>query len=464
MHDDLVPPMPWIHGWIEEIFRQGLRRPGSPADLRVEELALGCFRELGLDRVRGEPVRVPKGAPLRGSLRIRAGNRAFEVECLPLPFSAPTEGLVLELVPFDPEHPEAVAGHASLAVEPLLRVPALFPVAGAGALATLIETSGPELHTGGRLHDPSGSLTHTTQVLPFGPRFQQVMEPSIRAGARAFVGVLEGYPGDSCRYYVPYDGIFREIPGVWIRGSDGARLQELCEAGPVEMELASEVERGEVECRNIVGELDGPGEDLVVIGSHHDGPWASAVEDASGVALVLAQAAYWSRIPAAERPHRMLFLLNAAHMAGGAGCRAFLEAHAGELDRIVLEVHLEHAAREFREGAQGLEPTGEPEPRWWFTSRIPLLEAAVAEALSAEELGRSLILPPDAFGSHPTTDGGFFHLHGVPLVNFLTAPFYLFDEMDRMDKVDADSLVPVTRAAIRILEATRGVPAAEMRG
>ncbi|UCE87234.1 MAG: hypothetical protein JSU66_05790, partial [Deltaproteobacteria bacterium] len=81
----------------------------------------------------------------------------------------------------------------------------------------------------------------------------------------------------------------------------------------------------------------------------------------------------------------------------------------------------------------------------------------------AEQLERSLILPPDVFGAHPTTDGGLFHVHDVPLVNYLTAPFYLFDAMDEMDKIDVASLVPVTRAAIRIIASTRGVSAAAMR-
>ena len=40
--------------------------------------------------------------------------------------------------------------------------------------------------------------------------------PSIDAGATAFVGSLQGYPGDSFEYYVPYDAIDREIPGVWV--------------------------------------------------------------------------------------------------------------------------------------------------------------------------------------------------------------------------------------------------------
>src|SRR5262249_57454635 len=122
-------------------------------------------------------------------------------------------------------------------------------------------------------------------------------------------------------------------------------------------------------------------------------------------------------------------------------------------------VHREQAARECGGGDGVLGRTGHPEARWWFTSRIPRLEAAVRQAIEAEHLTRSLVLPPDVFGPHPTTDGGPFHLAEVPLVNFLTAPFYLFDAMDTLDKIHRPSLVPVTRAAVRIVEPTAGVSA-----
>jgi hypothetical protein len=91
------------------------------------------------------------------------------------------------------------------------------------------------------------------------------------------------------------------------------------------------------------------------------------------------------------------------------------------------------------------------------------LEQAVYDAFVAEDLRRSMVLAPDAFGAEPPTDGGFYHHEGVPIVNYLTAPYYLFDASDTLDKVDRTSLVPLSRAAIRIIEATRGVTAAQMR-
>lgn len=448
-HDELIPPEERIYGWIETIFRQGLRRPGYPSDRWTERFCLERFQELGLENVRLEPVDLPCWEPRAWSLSVwreGASRRAVEIPCFPLPHSAPSEGLEAPLIPFDRESPERVKGSIALYDLPLMRM----PHATIAAMATWC-------------YDPDSSFADSVQVLPFGNEVQAVMEPALGAGAVGFVGSLTAYPADSRDYYVPYDGLARPIPGVWISGSDGARLRQMLAEGPLHARLSVDSLRQTVTTHNVVGELPGADEELVIIGSHHDGPWSSAVEDASGIALVLAQAEYWSRVPREERPHRLLFLLNSGHMVGGAGAQAFIEAHRTDLERTVLEVHLEHAANECREEEGRLVPTGHPEARWWFTTRIPHLEAAVSAAIQAEDLRRSLILPPTAFGPRPTTDGGFFHTAGVPLVNFLTAPFYLFDSRDTLDKIHRQSLVPVTRAAIRIIESTAGQTAAGMR-
>jgi hypothetical protein len=159
----------------------------------------------------------------------------------------------------------------------------------------------------------------------------------------------------------------------------------------------------------------------------------------------------------------MMFVLTAGHMTHAAGTRAFIDAHRDLLDRVVLEVHLEHTARRC-EGDDGeLRPTDEPEVRWWFTSRNPWLEATVQDAIAAEDLRRSLVFRPDVFSPMPPTDAAFFHPESVPLVSFLSAPMYLFDSRDTIDKIHEPSLAPVSRAAVRIIESTRGVSAAEMR-
>ena len=446
MHTGLIPSEDNIFSWIREVFAQGIRRPGYPADRWAEDWLQQQFRAFGLERVRGEPVEVACWEPREATLAVAAPGSTLSIPCFPLPQSAPVKSLETELVAFDPARPEAVNGAFSLYEIVLNRVP-----------QTVLESRATWSY------DPDGSYASTRHIFPFGREIQNVMEPSVSAGAAGFIGVLRDYPGDSNQYYVPYDAIQRPIPGVWISGSDGRRLRELLAAAPLRAMLSTESVREMITAYNIVGELPGADEEMVIIGSHHDGPWASAVEDGSGIALVLAQAEYWSQVPQAERPHRLLFLLNAGHMAGGAGQRTFVESHSGELNSVVLELHLEHAASEFSDETGELAPTGRPESRWWFTSLIPRLENAVRSAIEAEDLRRSMVVPPTMFGPKPTTDGADFYLAGVPLVNYLTAPFYLFDAMDTLDKVHRPSLVPVTRAAIRVVESTMGVSASAMR-
>jgi len=446
MHESLVTSEDTIFSWIEEVFQQGIRRPGYPADRWAEDWLQRQFRTLGLERVRAEPVEVAYWEPRSATLTVSGSGSTLSIPCFPLPHSAPVDALDAEVITFDPARPETVAGAFSLHDVVLSRVPQMI----LEARATWS-------------YDPDGTYTSTTHILPFGREIQSVMEPSLSAGAAGFIGILRDYPGDSHNYYVPYDAIERPIPGVWISGSDGRRLRDRLAGEPLRAKLTVDSVREMITSYNIVGELPGADEEMVIIGSHHDGPWASAVEDGSGIALVLAQASYWSQVPQADRPHRLLFLLNSGHMAGGAGQRTFVESHAADLRNVVLELHLEHAANEFSDESGVLAPTGLPESRWWFTSLIPRLQDAVRSGIEAEDLRRSMVVPPTMFGPKPTTDGADFYLAGVPLVNYLTAPFYLFDAMDTLDKIHRPSLLPVTRAAIRIIDSTTAISAAAMR-
>ncbi len=443
----MIPPVGRQLAWIEEVLAFGIRRPGSPQDQAAADWCEARFRELGLGDVRQEPVPLPHWQSESATLTAWPTDRpedAVTLSGLALPHTAPADGLEAPVVSF--AEGEDATGAIAVETMALSALPQSF--------MRLVATS----H-----HDPDDEFTDLVQTLPFGPRFQEVAEPAMAAGAVGWIGVLD-LPWETSDYYVPYDGVARDIAGLWLDLPSGFTLGDLLAAGPVTGRLDIDARRDEVVAHNLIGTLPGASDEWVIIASHHDAPWASAVEDGSGIAMVLAQIAHWAEVPEAERPHNLLFLLTTGHMVHGAGTRGFIVDHADLLDRVVLEIHLEHTANETRgDGAGGLEVTGEPEVRWWFTSREPGLESAVRAALEAEDLRRSLVLPPDVFGPFPTTDGGFFHVEGVPLVNFLTAPMYLFDSADTIDKVHVDSLEPVGRATVRIVESLRGRTAAELR-
>ncbi len=153
-------------------------------------------------------------------------------------------------------------------------------------------------------------------------------------------------------------------------------------------------------------------------------------------------------------------------MAGGAGAEAFAEKNKDLLKKVVVGIHLEHVARDVRCENGKLVPLDDPTVRWWFVSRILPLEEITEEAIINEDLRRSIFLPPDGIVpgmDKPPTDGSFYQLAEVPFVSFLTAPPYLFDCSDIMDKIHEESFEPLTRAVIHIINGLKGFTAESLR-
>lgn len=454
-----------MHAWIDEVVGLGVRRPGYPADTQTEEFLLAQFRALGLDKVRFEPVECGYWEDHDAQLTIDClGDKLpGPVECFAVPFSEPAtvEG---PLRLFDPTKPDQVRGAIAVCEVNLLEVPALMPVLTRPTEPDPDPDADPRdapLRDAGWCYDPEATLSNTTHRLPFAPEIHDTMQAAINAGAIGYIGIIRGLPGGGCHYYVPYDADPRPIPGVYISETDRARVCTAAANPDSRAKLVVDATRATTASRNIVGELPGADDEWVIVGTHHDAPWASAVEDGTGIALLLAQARAWAKVPQSQRPHHLMFVATAAHMADGAGTKAFIDAHSDHMDTTVLEVHLEHAALDTDADANPKE--GLVTPRWWFTSEIPALERSVWDAINTENLDRSLIVTPTALGARPTTDGGHFHDIGVPLVNHLAAPWYLFDPRDTLDKVDVDGLNAISRAAWTIINDTTGVTAAAMR-
>ena len=439
-----LPTARRMMSWIREIVGRGIRRPGYAADRWVERWAADRFEEFGLDDVELEEVDITRWDPGPATLVVEPGNHRFKG--FPAPYTT-ADTVEAELASLTDETPAgSLAGKI-----------------GVYEFSPLVLPGSAQKGLGTASYDPDGALESVRQILPFNGGFNNVLDPALTAEADGFVGLLTGFPWNTRDYYVPYDGEDRDITAAWLSGDDGRRLLELMTAGATRARVEVEAERSDVVTHNVVGTLPGASDEWVIVASHHDGPWASAVEDGSGISLVLAQAAYWSEVPAARRPHNMLFLLSGAHMFGGAGTAGFVETREDFVDHVVLEVHLEHAARQCVGEDGRLVPTEDPEVRWWFTSQNPALEATVQAALAAQDLRRSVVYRPDVFFETPPTDGAAFHAAGVPVVHFLTAPMYLFDKRDTIDKIHEASLEPLSRAAIRIIEATQGVSASAMR-
>lgn len=171
-----------------------------------------------------------------------------------------------------------------------------------------------------------------------------------KAGAAGYIGILANLPWESPHYFLPYDAHQRPLPGAWLSKGQGMKLLECLKASRCVGRLHYEGHTEDVVSYNIRGTMLGSNassseESHVLVGTHHDGPWASAVQDASGMAMVLAQAHAIGQVPREERgPHSTCFFFTAAHMAGSVGAKVFPEQNPALVRNAVAHIHLEHAS------------------------------------------------------------------------------------------------------------------------
>ncbi len=176
----MIPDAATQLAWIEEVLTFGIRRPGSPQDQAVADWCEAHFRAFGLEDVRQEPVPLPHWQSDSATLTAWPEGRPDEAITLPglaLPHTAPADGLEAPVVRFA----EGVDATGAIAVETvsMSELPQSF--------MRLLATS---------WHDPEDEFSSHVQLLPFGPRFQEVAEPAMAAGALGWVGRARRAVGD----------------------------------------------------------------------------------------------------------------------------------------------------------------------------------------------------------------------------------------------------------------------------
>jgi hypothetical protein len=432
-------------GWIEAIVAHGPRRPGSDAGRAVEDYLARELERFGFASVRREPIAITAWDEGDASLIVEHDGFAPEVSAVPHAAPTPASGVEGPLLFVDPD-----------------RLPARERWQGAIVVA---EIGFPRLDTRLLLriapgkHDPDGTLPLVDHPATWVRLGWHLYREAARRGAAGFVGILTDQPGGSCRMYAPYgfreaDILDKPIPGVWIGRDDGARLRRQIAGSSITARLTVRGSRREALTHNVVAERPGQGRDdeVIVLSCHHDSPFASPVEDASGCAVVLALA---RRFAAGERLRRRLVVLfTAGHFHGSIGTKTFIRQHRDDLvRRTALEVSIEHIAREAIEGpGGGLIPTGRPEATAIFVPFARTIAAAVLEGMAEQSVDRVVLLPAEGpLGSYPPTDGGDWFEAGVPVINCISNPVYLLTDDDATRWVDRERLPRVAAAFEQII-------------
>lgn len=447
-----------LFAWIEGLCATPHRRPGTAEGRLGERWVAARFTELGLQDVREDPVPIDvwqaerwqltvDGKPLECGFLLNSGFTAASGVTAPLVLAAGRK--------------DAELRGALVVVEAELRY-------GAGKADGRTFFAHEREFVGGLAAEQAAfphNLLGDFLKLPGLDDYERAR----KAGAAGVVVATGDLLSLATSFYWPYDGTPKSLPALYCSREDSPRLLAAAKSGTE----ATLVQTGSVAkgvMHNVCATLPGASDDVLLITSHHDSAHRGGVEDASGIAQVLAQAWAWSQVPREQRPLTLVFVAAAGHFHKGQGALAFATAHPELLARCRAVLTLEHLpAREVRRGASGYEPTGRLQPVHVYASSHPSLLAAMWRTLddvpppfdvAVEQplLGLPLSDVAGYLARSKEQDSGYPGRGGVPYLSWISAPLYLVDAADTPAMVGREHLAATVRTVTELVRRLMALP------
>ena len=165
-------------------------------------------------------------------------------------------------------------------------------------------------------------------------------------------------------------------PAFFMGFEDGRRLRDLVAAGePVTVSARVETETREgLVSPSIFGTLPGTTDETIYVMAHMDGYYDAALDNASGMAVMMGLAEYFAHVPAEERRRTITFIGTAGHHVGSPNAPYLRDQ--GLLEKTALMLNCEHIApTQFVAFNTELRLTNTVSPRrWWVHGSQRLLD------------------------------------------------------------------------------------------
>ncbi|HOT47371.1 MAG TPA: M28 family peptidase [Spirochaetota bacterium] len=454
-HRQFVPDNREMLGYIKDLTSFGYRRTGTPAGERAVEYIRDRFAAFGLKNVEIERFNSYRWQSLQCELTV-AGEK---IDVFPIADSM-RAGEFGEFSTGGQDRTANIVYVGKGSEEDYRRINVKNKIVVSDILFYDVEWrdfKGMSYFT----HDPAGTLDggmkHENPYISrnFPSNYYRAQEN----GAAGFVGVLVDY-FDRNTYYnedLSLSSEFRDrgymkIPGLYVSRSVGQNLKRMVREKPgavtAMMKFAARVEPASA--LNVIGYLPGKSRDIILVHSHHDSVFTGAVQDASGVAVVMAMAKYFSSAPSALRDKTLLFAAFDSHFSGYVANKGFIKRHREKGERIVLDVCVEHVGMQAKNDNGRLVMTGDVEPRGIFVSENSRLISIAKQAALKHDYGRFALLPTfSPLGV--CSDAFYLHKSGVPVISLISPPLYIYDKDDTIDKVAVDQLNPTASMLIDVV-------------
>ena len=274
---------------------------------------------------------------------------------------------------------------------------------------------------------------------------------SVWQSLRAFQMIREA---DGTSRYVS-QGV--DLPGFFMGWEDGRRLRDLVASG----ETVTISARLEVEWReglvspSVFGTLPGTTDEKIYVMAHMDGYYDAALDNASGMAVMISLAEHFAQIPAEQRRRDIVFIGTAGHHVGSPNA-TFLRDN-GMLENTALMINCEHIApTQFVQFNNELRLTTTVSPRRWWVHGSDKLRDITLDAY--QTFGVTLMGEMDgrATGEMMAID------KDAPSVQLIRSPEHKHTDGDVPELVPSAGLEAVARAYAKIIDQVNQLEIAEL--
>jgi hypothetical protein len=434
--------------WIENIIAFGDRFPGTQGERRTRDFLLFTLVNLGISDVQLEDFPNPEWKPVEWSLAVidEEGNET-EIPCHWTTFSpsTPEDGVQAPVVyvgsgatieGFD------IAGKIVFYDQKMGKNPV-------GPLSRYMYDPGQTIDPR-RLDTGVASLKHLSHIWDVCREKKPL----------AVVGLLIDFPYETDTFFMqPKPGGPRPpVPWVWVSRERSKKIRDGLKGLKIRSAKVSvKIKERPGKSHNIVAYLPGKTDRWFIAHTHFDSGFAGAVQDASGIASVLGLARHFGNPETKKLDHGIIFLITGAHMSGRIGCRVFFEQHPELVDKIDLDLTIEHIGVDCTDkgGADGLECSDLPAPRYFLTSFDIGLMRTIYSAIEYNDLTRAGIMPQKLLiriseEKYGRGEAGESYALGIPSAGFISSPPYFMSREDTVDKVAEDELVKTVQTSITI--------------
>ncbi|CAH1208486.1 hypothetical protein PAECIP111892_03119 [Paenibacillus auburnensis] len=457
-----MPENDEIFSWVEKLTKMGVRLPGTKAHEEAVNFVKSKFEEFKLENVHTESADTILWTASEWGLKVSGKTidsyfmtHSFDTGNMGA-FATPDGGLNSEIV---------YVGEGTENDFKKIDVKGKIVVADVemGSVPTGLAKLAGHLY-----YDPNKTLSlFSSRIDPYSANtYPDNYYNALNNGAVGFVGILSNYIESNQFNNEDYSYLNgpMKIPGLWISKSAGKQVKEMIAKGSTDASITLVGERKTVQGSAVVAYLPGKSKETILVHSHHDSSTPGGVEDASGTSVVLALAKFYSQIPQEDREKTIIFTTMDTHFTGYQVHDEFIANHLQGQDNILVDVAVEHIAKEVVEDENGnIEFTGEVEPRVVFISDADSLIDITKEEIVRHRLDRSMILPATLLGDEVPTDADSFYHSDVPIISLVSGPIYLYDNMDTLDKVAKEELQPTTETFADIIWRLCGLPAEKFK-